>query len=348
MSVIEQPASRIFKDKERRLQALSTPDGIIAALAMDQRRSLRGMIAGAARTAPEQIEDTRLSEFKSAVTRLLSPHASAVLLDPEYGLEAARLRADACGLLLAYEADGYENPRPHKMPALLPRYSVRRLRELGADGIKILLSYTPFEDEAANEEKCAMVERIGHECEAAAIPFFLEPVGYDPGGRDPKSFEFAQRKPEIVIRSMEEFSKPFYKVDVLKVEFPVNAAYVEGSAVYSGRRAYDREEALELFRRADAVAGCPYIYLSAGVSSAEFTESLRLAGEAGARFSGVLCGRATWQGGAAEYARGGLARLEEWLTTEGTRTIRAVNECLRAATPRWALSRAQASTCEQK
>ena len=319
--------------KVRRLASLSTTDGVIAALAIDQRKGLRQMIADAAGVPLEGITDARLGEFKAAVTRILSRHASAVLIDPEFGGPAFSERAAGCGLLMTYECDGYENPRPNRMLALLPHLSVRRLRDLGADGIKILLSYTPFADEASNDEKKALIERVGHECEALDIPFFLEPVGYDPAGIDPKSFEYAHRKPEIVIRSMEEFSKDIYKVDVLKVEFPVNAAFVEGTASYDGRSAYTREQALEHFRQADQAARrLPYIYLSAGVSAEVFRESLRLATDAGAQFSGVLCGRATWQDGIAVFAREGPAALDRWLETAGVSNITALNDCLRAAT----------------
>jgi tagatose 1,6-diphosphate aldolase len=319
--------------KQKRLQSLATQEGIIAALAMDQRKSLRQMIAGSAAVEPDEISDEQLMEFKAAVTHALTPHASAVLLDPEYGLAAASRRARRCGLLMTYEADGYENPRPHRMLGLMPQFSVRRLRELGADGIKILLSYTPFEDERANDEKRAAIERIGNECEALDMPFFLEPVGYDPTGGDVKGLEFAKTKPEIVIRSMEEFSRDVYKVDVLKVEFPVNAAFVKGSRVYCGRTAYSRNEALAYFREADRAGRRPYIYLSAGVSGSQFRESLSLAAEAGARYSGVLCGRATWQDGVPVYAHGGVAALEQWLASEGTANIATINECLRSATP---------------
>jgi tagatose 1,6-diphosphate aldolase len=123
-----------------------------------------------------------------------------------------------------------------------------------------------------------------------------------------------------------------YRVDVLKVEFPVNAAYVEGSTVYSGQAVHAREEALAYFRAADAVSKRPYIYLSAGVSNAHFTESLRMAADAGARFSGVLCGRATWQDGVGIFARQGVEAFEEWLEGAGVENISAVNDCLRAAT----------------
>ena len=243
-------------------------------MAIDQRGSLRQMMLDAGGTAA----DAHIAEFKSAVVAALTPHASAVLIDPEIGLPAAARRAPGCGLLLAYEMDGYNNPRPHRMVALIAEQSARRLRDLGADGVKILLHYSPDDDAAANDQKLALIERIGHECEAAGVPFFLEPVGYDPGGMNPNGFAFAKRKPEIVLHMMEEFSKDMYKVDILKVEFPVNVAFVGGA-----EPAYTREQALDYFRRADALAKRPYIYLSAGVRGAQFLASLDLAREAGVR-----------------------------------------------------------------
>lgn len=185
--------------KRERLNALSTPSGVIAALAMDQRKSLRRMMAEAAGCDVRQIQDDRLEEFKSAVTEVLTPETSAILLDPEYGIHAAKLRAQNCGLLLAYEMDGYENPRPHRMLALLPGLSVRRLQELGAQGIKILLHYAPHDLASANDHKRALIERIGNECDALGLPFFLEPVTYDPNGLEPRSIEFARRKPRWVL-----------------------------------------------------------------------------------------------------------------------------------------------------
>ena len=75
----------------------------------------------------------------------------------------------------------------------------------------------------------------------------------------------------------------------------------------------------------------PFIYLSAGVSNAEFNESLALAAEAGTDFSGVLCGRATWKEGIPVYGKQGLAALEDWLSTEGVKNINAVNASLAPA-----------------
>ena len=148
------------------------------------------------------------------------------------------------------------------------------------------------------------MERIGDECRANDIPFFLEFIGYDEGA-DEKGLEFAKKKPQVVTGSMEEFTKDRYGVDVMKVEVPVEHEVRRGDQGFGGEKAYSRQEAMDAFRRSADVATRPFIYLSAGVSNAEFTETLELAGEAGTRFSGVLCGRATWKDGIPDLRQAG-------------------------------------------
>ena len=154
------------------LEKVSNSAGVIAATAMDQRGSLRKAIAKEKGIDKHAVTPEMLSEFKQAVVRVLTPHASAILLDPEYGLPAAHWRSKNAGLLLAYENSGYDNTRPGRLPDLLENWSVRRLKEAGADCIKILLYYTPFDPAPVNELKHAWVERIGAECEGEDMPFF--------------------------------------------------------------------------------------------------------------------------------------------------------------------------------
>jgi tagatose 1,6-diphosphate aldolase len=326
----------LSEGKLRHLKNLSNDAGVIAAAAMDQRGSLQKSIAAAKGVDAKAVTDEMMVEFKGAVVRVLTPHASAILLDPEYSLTVMNQRAANAGLLLAYELSGYDNTQPGRLPDLLPHVSVKRIKDWGADAVKILIYYTPFDDANVNDIKHAFIERIGAECESYDIPFFLEFIGYDPKGGDEKGLEFAKRKPEIVIGSMKEFSKRQYKVDVLKVEVPINANYVEGSSVYKGQKAQSFEEAKDLFRKAANAAGKPFIYLSAGVSNAQFIESLRMAAEAGTDFSGVLCGRATWKEGIPVYAKQGAKALEDWLSKEGVKNINAVNEVVKSATPWYA------------
>jgi tagatose 1,6-diphosphate aldolase len=315
------------------LEALSNERGVISAAAMDQRGSLKKALKAA---GERDIASTDMEEFKSLVSEVLTPYASAILLDPEYGLPASRRRARGAGLLLAYEESGYDNTQPGRLPDLLPHESVQRLKADGANAIKVLIYYTPFEDRAINDIKHAFIERIGDECRANDIPFFLEFVGYDEAGGDEKGPEFARRKPQVVMQSMAEFSKPQYGVDVLKVEIPVNMKFVSGTQSFAGAEAYTKQQAMDYFRQAAEVAGKPFIYLSAGVSNAEFIESLELANESGVRYAGVLCGRATWKDGIPVYAKDGADAFRRWLEGEGVQNIERVNACLQGASPWYA------------
>jgi len=310
------------------LKRVSNERGVIAAAAMDQRGSLRKSLA---KEKGSDVSDAMMEEFKSLVTEVLTPHASAILLDPEWGLPASKRRARNAGLLLAYEKTGYDKTGPGRLPDLLDHWSVRRLKDAGADCIKILLYYTPLDPKDVNDRKHAWVERLGDECRANDIPFFLEFVCYEEGA-DEKGFEFAQKKPDAVIGSMQEFTKDRYGVDIMKVEVPVNMKFVEGATSFKGPAAYTKKQAMELFRKAASVATRPFIYLSAGVSNSEFTESLELAAEAGVKFNGVLCGRATWKDGIPVYAKQGPEAFRHWLETEGVKNINNVNERLKAAT----------------
>jgi tagatose 1,6-diphosphate aldolase len=326
---------KITPGKQKGLKAVSDSRGVIAAAAMDQRGSLKSAIAKEKGIDKKDVPAQMLEEFKTIVTRVLTPHASAILLDPEYGLPAAKARSSNAGLLLAYENSGYDNTRPGRLPDLLDVWSVRRLVAAGADAIKILLYYTPFDPSEVNDIKHAWVERIGGECIASDVPFFLEFVGYVENG-DEKGIEYARKKPEIVSKSMEEFSKTQYAVDVLKVEVPVNMAFVAGSKANKGETAsaaYTRDQAKEHFRRAAAAAKKPFIYLSAGVNNDVFAETLELAAESGVEFSGVLCGRATWKDGIPIYAKQGAKALEDWLKDQGVKNINNVNSKLAAAKP---------------
>jgi tagatose 1,6-diphosphate aldolase len=321
----EQFVSKLTPGKLKGLKAVSNEQGVIAAAAMDQRGSLKKAL-GAKATEQDLID------FKIAVSQILTRYASAILLDPEWGLPAAEARNPASGLLLAYEKTGYDKQTPGRLPDLLDRWSVRRLREAGADCVKILLYYSPSDTEAINTLKHAWVERIGDECVANDIPFFLELIGYE-DGLDEKSLAYAKKKPEIVTAYMREFSKPRYNVDVLKLEVPVNMKFVEGTHSFKGERAYSKAEAMDLFRRSAQATEKPFIYLSAGVSNAEFSETLELVGESGVKYNGVLCGRATWADGIPVFAEKGVAAFREWLEDEGVKNIQNVNHALKAASP---------------
>jgi tagatose 1,6-diphosphate aldolase len=327
---------KITRGKFEGLNACADSRGVIAALAVDHRGNLLEAIANA-RGENGTASAADMRAFKKAVTKVLTPYASAILLDPEYGLGAITSRASHTGVMLAYEKSGYDVMDKNRLPDLLAEWSVRRLVEAGANAIKILLYYNPFDQVEVNTIKQAYIERIGAECEALDVPFFLEPLVYDAAIGNETGLAFARKKPLYVTQVMEEFSKPRYGVDILKVELPVNPAFVEGTAAFGGgEAAYSRQEALELFRSAAKASSKPFIFLSAGVSDEVFCEMLELVAEARVKYAGVLCGRATWQGAIPIYARQGVAAVEAWLAERGRLNIEAINAVLaQGAIPWW-------------
>lgn len=318
------------QNKTAAISQLSNEQGVISALAFDQRGALKRMMAKYQTGEPtvEQIE-----QLKVLVAEELTQYASSILLDPEYGLPATEARNKNCGLLLAYEKTGYDVNAKGRLPDCLVEWSAKRLKEQGADAVKFLLYYDVDDEEQINIQKQAYIERIGSECVAEDIPFFLEVLSYDDNIADNGSVEFAKVKPRKVNEAMKLFSEPRFNVDVLKVEVPVNMKYVEGFA--DGEVVYTKEEAAQHFRDQEAATNLPYIYLSSGVSAELFQETLKFAHEAGAKFNGVLCGRATWAGAVQVYIEQGEAAAREWLRTTGFKNIDDLNKVLTKTATSW-------------
>lgn len=309
------------------LKKLSTKDNIIAALAIDQRGAIRKMITG----LDEQVRDQKIVDFKKVVAQHLTAYSSAILLDPIYGLEAIAEVDKNCGLIMAYEITGYDTAGSERYPRLIKEYSALRLKEKGADAIKILLYYDADQDVAINDKKRAFIERIGNECRALDLPFFLEIVSYDANIKDSKSKEYAKIKPHKVNAAIADFSDARYNIDVLKLEVPVNMNYVEG---YGQEVLYSKEEAQKYFKEQSELCQVPFIFLSAGVSNELFLETLRFAKESGSTFNGVLCGRATWAGAVDEFIKSTEAGVN-WIKSTGQENIEKLNRVLAETATPW-------------
>ena len=309
--------------KQEKLKRLCDKNGIIGALAIDQRGALRRMLGE--NTPVEQLET-----FKVLVSKYLTKYASSILLDPELGWKAAEARDKNAGLLVAYEKTGYDKTVPGRYPDLVENISVQRLKANGADAVKVLLYIDVDEDRTVNDVKEAFIERIASECKAGDMPFFLELVSYDAKVTDEK--EYAKLKPRKVIEAMKLYSQERFGVDVLKVEVPVNMKYVEGFA--ENEVLYTKEEATAFYKEQSDATSLPFIFLSAGVSAQLFQDTLHFAKESGSTFNGVLCGRATWAGATKAYQEGGEAATIKWLETIGKRNIVELDAVLQeTATP---------------
>ncbi len=289
----------ISSGKLRGLMKLADASGRFKMMAIDQRGSMVTALADVLGIEKIDVKYDDVASLKTLITRILAPNATAILTDPIYGhpYSITEVPRDVA-LLLAYEESGYvsdgvsENER---LSNAIEGWTIAKAQRAGADAIKLLAYYHPDASDATLEHQQAFVRHVGEECEKQDLPFLLELVSYALEGTT-KTVGFAKQKPDLVIRSVEEFTDPSYKVDILKLEFPADLKYTDAykdSGFYAGASAYDLSEVKDICRKLDEASTLPWVILSAGVDIAEFIENVKLATAAGA--SGFLCGRAIWK-----------------------------------------------------
>lgn len=281
-----------------------------------------GLAAGIAKARGAHAKEGDLLTFKRAVVETLGPGASTVLVDAACGRDLLGSFPEGCAPMLAYEADVYHISDDDRITVLPDNLAVEDYPSLGVKQLKFFMYYAPDDDPALNARKQDLVADIGTRCQAAGVQYLMEPLVYHPT-LAPGTAAYAAAKPDLVRRATEVFTGPRFKVDVLKVEVPVDLAFVEGF----GAADMSRNDALEAFRRAAAPAeGKGLVYLSAGVAFEAFEASLEMANEAGVSFDGFMCGRAIWSDAVAIFGTDGEAGLRDWLADVGrARLTRLVN-----------------------
>lgn len=272
------------------LAPLRRESGAFAMLAVDQREALRNMLA---EHTDQPVSDEDVTEFKLTAARILTPFASAVLIDRQFALDQAIERGvvdGACGLIGS--ADQFESAHGElvghvTIDRLVDPYDLKRR---GAVALKLLVLYRPDEDPA---ERVAMTREFIAMCAAAGLASIIEPVSRAPLSGGEWDWN------EGVHRAAAELGP--LGADLYKAEMPLR-----GNAPESVLRA-------ECVRLTSVIDG-PWVILSSGVSPDTFPEAVRIACEAGA--SGFLAGRAVWAPSlgaddvAADLATAAVARLQ--------------------------------------
>jgi len=264
--------------KIRGLQRLADEKGIMAMCALDHRDSLKRMLD---EEHPENVSYQTLVDFKLDLSQSLAPYASAILLDPIYGAGqaiAAGVLSKSTGLLVSLEKSGYSGGTEARITDLLPGWSVRKVKKMGATGAKFLLYYRP--DINVAKRQLDTVKKLADDCLAEDIPFVVEPVSYKVGKAEVAPQNFARIKPQLVIETAKQITA--LPVDVLKAEFPADLEYEK-----------DEGRLLGFCHQLNEASQVPWVILSAGVNFELFHREVKLACQAGA--SGFLAGRALWQ-----------------------------------------------------
>jgi len=273
--------------KLRGLQQLADSKGIMTMCAIDHRGALRRTLN---KRNPDAVSYQDMVDFKLDLCQAVAPFASAILLDPEYGAGqaiSAGLLPGSKGLLVSLEKTGYTGDSMARITELLPGWSVKKVKKMGASAVKLLIYFRPDLKDVASKQ-LDLVARLADQCLAEDIAFLVEPVSYPIEGGGASSKKFAEIKPGLVIETARRITA--LPIDVLKAEFPADIKFEQ-----------DEGKLLGLCRELNQASRLPWVLLSAGVDFESFRKQVKIACKAGA--SGFLAGRALWQEGAQIHSR---------------------------------------------
>lgn len=206
--------------------------------------------------------------FKRYIIESISEGSSGLLLDPIYGLPAYHVAVKNKpalknkSFLLCLEKSGYVEQGVNRITNL--GYGVKELKQLGAQGIKLLLFFHPKSKMAQYQLDVAM--KAFNECQKEELPFFLEILTY------PIAYQETDNK-NLILESVKIMLDHGIKADVFKLEFPGNAAACR--------------------KITKTLDGIPWILLTKGENFDKFKNGLKTAIKNGA--SGFLAGRSLWQ-----------------------------------------------------
>jgi tagatose 1,6-diphosphate aldolase len=268
--------------KLRGLQQLADSKGIMTMCAIDHRGALKRAL-NEKNSAAVSYQD--IVDFKLDLCQAVAPFASAILLDPEYGAGqaiAAGLLPGPKGLLVSMEKTGYSGDSNARITELLPGWSVKKAKRMGASAVKLLIYFRPDIKDVASKQ-LDLVARLAAQCIIEDIAFLVEPVSYpieekeriNQGGTSSK--KFAEIKPGLVIETARQITA--LPIDVLKAEFPADIKFEQ-----------DEGKLLGLCQELNQASRLPWVLLSAGVDFNSFQKQVEIACKAGA--SGFLAGRA--------------------------------------------------------
>ncbi|MXN65587.1 tagatose 1,6-diphosphate aldolase [Stappia sp. GBMRC 2046] len=299
------------------LRRMADAGGRFKMTAVDQRPPIKNPIAK--HYGLDEAPYGDVAGFKALLIETLQWDSSALLLDPHYAVpQAIDILSPEKGLIVTLEDSIFKETEAGRLSSEIDNWSVEKIKRMGGDAVKVLAWYRPDAGEAVNRHQQDFVKRIGEACSRYDIPFVFELLVY-PLAKDADQtkdyVEMKGKKTDDVLKSVEEFAKPAYGVDLFKLESPLNASDVPGV----GGEGW--EDAQAAFDEMGRLAGRPWVMLSAGAGKGAFRNILTHAYRAGA--SGYLAGRAIWLDAFSHFPD--WERMRSELKGEGTAYMRDLN-----------------------
>ncbi|MDC0498863.1 tagatose 1,6-diphosphate aldolase, partial [Alphaproteobacteria bacterium] len=253
-------------------------------LAIDQRPPIFNLI----KKKKKKYTYTDVVDFKKNISLSLSKHSTAILMDPVYSVPSLIPSSKSKGLIITLEDHDFIEKGKGRYSKNIKNWTVEKIKRIGGDAVKVLAWYRPDADQKSIKYQKEYIETIGKQCEKYDIPFLLELLVYpfkNEIGYSKDYKEQLDKNQNHVINSVKEFSKAKYKVDIFKLESPVDSSQLRNSKFTK-----TTEGAFKQLSK--ATRNIPWVMLSSGMSKKSFLNCLKLAYKNGA--SGYLAGRTIW------------------------------------------------------
>ena len=300
--------------KLNHLKKLCTDNNHFQMLAVDQRPPIFNLISDANNG---QYTYQQVVECKKLITTHLSQEATAILMDPHYSLSNLLSFNKSKGLVITLEEHNFKETNKGRYSENINNWSVEKIKKAGGDAVKVLAWYRPDAEIESIEHQRNYVQTIGEECEKYSIPFLLELLVYPFQNDENHTTEYVeqkQKKTQHVIDSVLEFAQDKYKVDIFKLESPVDSSQLKDKIT---------PETEDAFKKlASATNNKPWVVLSSGMDKDSFYKCLELAYKNGA--SGYLAGRTIWLDAFNKYPN--IELVEKGLKTDSVSYVKKLND----------------------
>ncbi len=141
------------------LAKLTNSHGMITIAALDHRGSLKESLHP---DNPESTTDAEILDWKRRMVDLYQDDVAGILLDPIYGKDIVSAQSKT-GWMLSMEKTGYRGDKQARVTDILPDWSVKQAKEMGASAVKLLLYYDPENVELAKQQR-AVAQKVAEEC----------------------------------------------------------------------------------------------------------------------------------------------------------------------------------------
>ena len=283
-------------------------------LAIDQRPPIFNLI----KEKKKRYTYKDVVDFKKNISLNLSQHSTAILMDPVYSVPNLIPSSKSKGLIITLEDHDFIETHKGRYSKNIKNWTVEKIKRIGGDAVKVLAWYRPDADKNSIKHQKKYIETIGKQCEKFDIPFLLELLVYpfkNETGYSKDYKEQLDKNQNHVINSVKEFSKEKYKVDIFKLESPVDSSKLQNSKFNKATK--------DAFKQlSKATRDIPWVMLSSGMSKKSFLNCLKLAYKNGA--SGYLAGRTIWLDAFKDYPN--YKKITTKLNNESVSYVKKLNQ----------------------